>query len=57
MYAAVCIWALLREGSAEDVELVAKAAEGCDALVEIADAVAKDPRVAEWVQKRPVTMM
>ena len=56
-YAAVCIWALLREGSAEDVELVAKAAEGCDALVEIADAVAKDPRVAEWVQKRPVTMM
>merc|ERR1712118_223744 len=31
-YAAVCIWALLREGSDEDVALVAKAAEGCPTL-------------------------
>ena len=56
-YAAVCLWALLREGSAEDCALVAKAAESCDAINGIADAVAAHPRVAEWVAKRPVTMM
>ena len=56
-YAAVCIWQLLREGTDEDLALVAKAAEGCDALNSIADAVATHPRVADWVSKRPVTMM
>lgn len=56
-YAAVCIWALLREGKDEDVALVAKAAEGCPQLVEIAEAVAEHPAVKEWVARRPVTMM
>jgi glutathione S-transferase len=56
-YAAVCIWALLRDGGAENQELVAKAAAGCDRINAIADAVADDPNVAAWVAKRPVTMM
>ena len=56
-YAAVCIWALMREGSPEDVALVAKAAEGCETLIQIADTVATHPAVAEWVATRPVTMM
>ena len=56
-YAAVCIWSLLREGSEEDLALVATAAEGCAKLNAIADAVATHPRVAAWVASRPVTMM
>jgi len=56
-YAAVCIWALLREGKDEDVALAAKAAEGCDTLNEIAEAVAIHPAVKNWVATRPVTMM
>uniref|UniRef100_A0A7S0IZC8 GST N-terminal domain-containing protein n=1 Tax=Calcidiscus leptoporus TaxID=127549 RepID=A0A7S0IZC8_9EUKA len=56
-YAAVCIWALLREGKDEDVALVAKAAEGCGTLNEIAEAVAAHPAVKSWVASRPVTMM
>ena len=56
-YAAVCIWALLREGSEEDVALVTKAAMGCDRLNTIADAVATHALVAAWVERRPVTMM
>lgn len=56
-YAAVCIWSLLRDGGAENQELVDKAAAGCDRLNAIADAVAKHPAVSEWVGKRPVTMM
>merc|ERR1719201_2937914 len=42
-YAAVCIWALLREGKEEDVALISAAAESCAALNEIADAVAEHP--------------
>jgi len=56
-YAAVCIWALLREGSEEDVALTATAAEGCPTLNAIAETVAKHPAVASWVASRPVTMM
>mmetsp|Transcript_45607 Transcript_45607/g.134891 ORF Transcript_45607/g.134891 Transcript_45607/m.134891 type:complete len:228 (-) Transcript_45607:323-1006(-) len=55
-YAAVCIWALLREGSDEEVALVTKAAAGCTSLNAVADAVAAHPAVAEWLEKRPVTM-
>lgn len=54
-YADVCIWSLLREGSAEDVELVTKAAAGCKTLQCIADGVAALPAVSEWVKSRPVT--
>tara|TARA_B110001452_G_C15159385_1_gene403316 strand:- start:279 stop:1004 length:726 start_codon:yes stop_codon:yes gene_type:complete len=54
-YAAVCIWMLLREGSDEDVALVAKAAEGCGTLGEIAEAVATHPAVVAWLESRPVT--
>ena len=54
-YADVCIWSLLREGSPEDVALVAKAAAGCSTLQCIAAAVAELPTVSEWVQSRPVT--
>lgn len=56
-YAAVCIWSLLREGNEDDLKLIAKAAEGCDHLNRMADAVATHPRVAAWVASRPVTMM
>eukprot|EP00316_Scyphosphaera_apsteinii_P009321 CAMPEP_0119315176 /NCGR_PEP_ID=MMETSP1333-20130426/34705_1 /TAXON_ID=418940 /ORGANISM="Scyphosphaera apsteinii, Strain RCC1455" /LENGTH=239 /DNA_ID=CAMNT_0007320445 /DNA_START=104 /DNA_END=823 /DNA_ORIENTATION=+ len=56
-YAAVCIWSLLREGSDEDLTLVAKAAKGCTKLNIIADAVAAHPAVTGWVASRPVTIM
>lgn len=55
-YAAVCIWALLREGSSEDVELATKAAAECPCLSKVADAVASHPKVHAWVESRPVTM-
>ena len=54
-YADVCIWGLLREGSAEDVALVAEAAAGCSTLRCVADSVAALPSVAKWVEARPVT--
>lgn len=54
-YAAVCIWALLREGPAEELGLTAKAASGCPTLNKVADAVANHPKVAAWVANRPVT--
>ena len=54
-YAAVCIWALLREGKEEDVALVSKAAEGCETLNEIAEAVATHPAVVRWLESRPET--
>jgi len=59
-YAAVCIWSLLTDNgaaSAEDRALLCRAAEGCTALNAIADAVAGHPRVAAWLEGRPVTMM
>ena len=55
-YAAVCVWALLREGSTEDVELTSKAAAGCPTLNKMADAVAHHPKVVGWMQSRPATM-
>ena len=55
--AAVCLWSLLREGGEADLVLIKAAAEKCETLNEIADAVAAHPRVADWVASRPVTMM
>ena len=54
-YADVCIWALLREGSEEEVTLVASAVANCPTLSCIADTVAAHPAVAEWVESRPKT--
>ena len=54
-YADVCIWSLLREGSEEDLALVAEAAAGCATLRCVADGVAALPTVAKWVEARPVT--
>ena len=54
-YADVCIWSLLRDGSAEDLALVAEAAADCATLRCVADGVAALPTVAQWVQARPVT--
>lgn len=55
-YAAVCIWALLREGSPDEVELVQEAAKECPTLNRVADTVAAHPNVKAWVESRPVTM-
>jgi len=55
-YADVCIWALLREGTPEDIALVASASAECPTLNCIADTVAANPVVATWVEERPKTM-
>lgn len=54
-YADVCLWNLLRECPEDELEVTAKAAEGCTKLGQIADAVAAHPRVAAWLEARPVT--
>ena len=54
-YADVCIWSLLREGTAEDAALVATAAAECPTLNCIADSVAAHPAVKGWVASRPET--
>lgn len=54
-YADVCIWSLLREGAAADVERIAKASAACTTLNCIADTVSTHPKVAAWVASRPET--
>ena len=49
----VAIFSLLRDCYPPDQEEVAQAAEGCAALNSIAEGVANDPRVAEWLERRP----
>lgn len=54
-YADLCLWNMLRECPADEVELTAKAAAGCPKLNKIADAVAAHPPLVAWLEKRPVT--
>jgi len=56
-YADVVIWTLIRDCSPSDQEDTNKAAEKCEVLNAIANTVASDPRVAKWLEERPVTMM
>mgnify|MGYP007080218435 CR=1 FL=1 len=36
-------------------ELTWKAAEKCDLLLSIADRIAKEKKIAKWIETRPVT--
>jgi len=56
-YADVAIYSLLKECFPAYREATLLAAKDCPLLLEICDTVANNPKIKEWVEKRPESMM